>query len=42
MMKKISINISGKIIKAELNNTLTAEKIYNALPIESNINRWGD
>jgi len=42
MMKKISINISGKIIKAELNNSLTAEKIYNALPIESNINRWGD
>ena len=41
-MKKISINISTNIIKAELNNTLTAEKIYNALPIESNINRWGD
>ncbi len=42
MAKIIDINISGKIIKAELNNTLTAEKIYNALPIESNINRWGD
>lgn len=42
MMKNININISGKIINAELNNTLAAEKIYNSLPIESNINRWGD
>lgn len=41
-MKNININISGKIINAELNNTLAAEKIYNSLPIESNINRWGD
>ena len=42
MIKNININISGKIINAELNNTLAAEKIYNSLPIESNINRWGD
>ncbi len=41
-MKNININIAGKIINAELNNTLAAEKIYNSLPIESNINRWGD
>ena len=42
MAKIIDINISGKIIEATLNNTLTAEMIYNALPIKSNINRWGD
>ncbi len=42
MMNDIIIEISGKKINAELNNSPTARKIYDALPLESNINRWGD
>jgi len=41
-MNDIIIEISGKKIKGELNNSPTARKIYAALPLESNINRWGD
>jgi hypothetical protein len=41
-MNDIIIKISGKKIKGELNNSPTARKIYAALPLESNINRWGD
>jgi len=41
-MNNIIIEISGKKIKGELNNSPTARKIYAALPLESNINRWGD
>ncbi|GAB6182349.1 cyclophilin-like fold protein [Thermodesulfovibrio hydrogeniphilus] len=41
-MHRIKIIIDGKEIKAELDNTECAEKIYNALPIESEINEWGD
>ncbi len=42
MMKDIIIEVSGKKIKGELNNSHTAKKIYAALPLESKINRWGD
>ena len=42
MMNDIIIEISGKKINAELNNSPTVRKIYDALPLESNINRWGD
>lgn len=42
MMNDIIIEISGKKINAELNNSPTARKIYAALPLESSINRWGD
>ncbi len=42
MMNDIIIEISGKEIKGELNNSLTAKRIYTALPLESSINRWGD
>ena len=41
-MNNIIIEISGEKIKGELNNSLTAKKIYAALPLESSINRWGD
>lgn len=41
-MNDIIIEISGKKINAELNNSPTARKIYAALPLESSINRWGD
>ena len=42
MMNDIIIEISGEIIKAVLNNSPTAQKIYASLPIKSSINRWGD
>ena len=42
MMNDIIIEISGKEIKGELNNSLTAKRIYTALPLESSISRWGD
>ena len=42
MMNDIIIEISGKEIKGELNNSLTAKRIYTALPLGSSINRWGD
>jgi hypothetical protein len=41
-MNDIIIEVSGKKIKGELNNSPTAKKIYAALPLESSINRWGD
>jgi len=41
-MKKINIEILGNSIKAELNATAIAKKIFHPLPIESIINRWGD
>jgi hypothetical protein len=41
-MKKINIEFSGNIIEAELNDTGTARKILDALPIEGIISRWGE
>jgi hypothetical protein len=41
-MKKINIEFSGNIIEAELNDTDTAKKILDALPIEGVISRWGE
>ena len=41
-MYYIIIEVSGKKIIGELNNSRTAKKIYAALPFESKINRWGD
>ena len=41
-MKKIQI-LSGEIcLQAELNQSLSAEKIWENLPIEGSANRWGD
>ena len=42
MMNDIIIEVSGKKIKGELNNSSTAKKVYTALPLDSSINRWGD
>jgi len=41
-MNDIIIEVSGNKINGELNNSTTAKKIYNALPLESTLNRWGD
>lgn len=41
-MKKINIEFSGNIIEAELNDTDTARKILDVLPIEGTICRWGE
>ena len=41
-MKRITI-VSGQIsLKAVLNDSSTAEEIYNALPLEGKANIWGD
>ena len=39
---KIKIILNESEIEAELNDTETAKKIYEALPIDSDINYWGD
>jgi len=41
-MKKISISVEGFNIEAELNNSQTAEKVWKLLPIEGQVNTWGD
>lgn len=41
-MKKILIKAEEIEITATLNDSMTAEKIYEALPIEGIVNTWGD
>lgn len=41
-MKKINIFINNQKFEAELNDTKTAEKIYQVLPIETEGNFWGN
>ncbi|MBU4258216.1 MAG: hypothetical protein KKH45_02330, partial [Proteobacteria bacterium] len=41
-MKKIIISVEDLSVTAELNETYTAEKIFEALPIEGTVNVWGD
>jgi uncharacterized protein len=41
-VKAIKIISGDIIVKAELNNSPTAEAIWEALPINSSSNRWGD
>ena len=41
-MKKILISSENIEIEAELNNSQTAEKIWELLPIEGRANTWGD
>ena len=41
-MKKILIKVENIEIEAELNNSKTAEKIWELLPIEGRVNTWGD
>jgi len=38
----IKIKISGKILEAELNQTKAALKIMDTLPLEADINCWGN
>ena len=42
MSKNILITIGSLNVEAELNDSKTAELIYNSLPIEANGNFWGD
>lgn len=39
---KIKINIGNMSMDAELNESLTARKIYDALPLTAAVNTWGD
>ena len=41
-MKKLILRIKGKSLNLFLKETVTAEKIYNAVPINSSINTWGE
>ena len=40
--KKITITVEDIKIRAELNDSETAQKIWKALPIEGSVNTWGD
>ena len=40
--KKITIIVEDIKMSAELNDSETARKIWEALPIEGNVNKWGD
>ena len=40
--KKITITIEDIKTSAELNDSNTAKKIWEALPIEANVQTWGD
>jgi hypothetical protein len=42
MPKPISVTIGSLRFDAELNDTATAGLIHAALPIEGEVNRWGD
>ena len=42
MPKKIAIRVENIKADAELNDSKTAQEIWEALPIESNVNTWGD
>ncbi len=42
MGKRIRIRAGNVTAEAELNETETAKRIYEALPIQGTANRWGD
>jgi hypothetical protein len=42
MSNKIKITAGAVSAEATLNNSETAKKIWNALPIEASTNTWGD
>lgn len=41
-MNQINISVEGVSLLAELNDSETAQKIYEALPIEGAVNVWGE
>jgi len=41
-MKTMTISVEHISLLAELNESLTAQKIWDALPIEGRANTWGD
>ena len=42
MSRKITVRVENIKADAELNDNETARKIWEALPIESTVNTWGD
>lgn len=41
-MNRITISAGSVTVEAELNESPTAQRIWNALPIEGRANTWGD
>jgi uncharacterized protein len=41
-MNRITITAGNVMMEAELNETSTARKVWDALPIEARANLWGD
>jgi hypothetical protein len=41
-MEKIVISVEDLSLEAELNASETAHQVYDALPLEGTVNRWGD
>jgi hypothetical protein len=41
-MKRITISAGSVLMEAELNETPTAVKVWDALPIEARASTWGD
>ena len=41
-MRKVILKCKGKELVFELRNTLTADIIYNSLPLKSKIQKWGE
>ncbi len=42
LSKKIKISVGNISLKAELNDSATADKIWKSLPLEGKANTWGD
>jgi len=42
MGKKIRMEVGPLVLEAELNDSPTAQKVWEALPFEAVANRWGD
>ena len=42
MMRKILITINNLSVSAELNDSVSANKIWGALPLSGSANVWGD
>lgn len=42
MGKIVQITAGDTVVTAELNDTMTAQAIWDALPVQGEANRWGD